>query len=300
MLWALAGCAPATATPYVYNSPKLTPYPTRTPSFTPSLVAGLTPTASTPLPISTTPTTYTIQAGDTLLEIARRFGVALADLLAANPGIVPETLRVGQVIQIPAPNTQVTLPPPAAAQLGQSACYPSGAGLYCLAPVTNLGTAYLENVQIQITLLDAQGQSLAAQEAWLPLDSLPAGETLPAVVFFPKIETFRTIQTELRTALLSDGTRFVPLQIRNLLVRVDWGGLTAQVQGQLGLVDSANSVRVIWLAGVAYDAEGKIVGVRRWEWSGLLATGEEVSFSFAVYSVGPPIARVEVLSEARP
>lgn len=55
--------------------------------------------------------TYTIKDNDTLAGIASRLGIALDDLLAANPGINPGTLRVGQTIKLPA-NPDV--PPPAA------------------------------------------------------------------------------------------------------------------------------------------------------------------------------------------
>jgi LysM repeat protein len=45
--------------------------------------------------------TYTIKDGDTLAGIASRLGIALDDLRAANPGIDPGTLRVGQTIKLP-------------------------------------------------------------------------------------------------------------------------------------------------------------------------------------------------------
>lgn len=45
---------------------------------------------------------YTVQRGDTLSGIARRFGVSLADLLRANPQIDdPDRISPGQVINIP-------------------------------------------------------------------------------------------------------------------------------------------------------------------------------------------------------
>lgn len=46
-------------------------------------------------------TLYVIQQGDTLYTIAQRFNVTLSVLLAANPGIDPNNLRVGQTICIP-------------------------------------------------------------------------------------------------------------------------------------------------------------------------------------------------------
>ena len=45
--------------------------------------------------------TYAIQAGDTLIEIAWREGYTLDALLAANPGINPNALRIGQLICLP-------------------------------------------------------------------------------------------------------------------------------------------------------------------------------------------------------
>ncbi len=45
--------------------------------------------------------TYTIKDGDTLAGIASRLGIVLDDLLAANPGINPGTLRAGQSIKLP-------------------------------------------------------------------------------------------------------------------------------------------------------------------------------------------------------
>jgi LysM repeat protein len=44
---------------------------------------------------------YTIQPGDTFIEIARRFGYTLDALLSINPGVDPQALQVGQVICLP-------------------------------------------------------------------------------------------------------------------------------------------------------------------------------------------------------
>lgn len=44
---------------------------------------------------------YTIKAGDTLFEIAKSHNITLAALQAANPGLNPTTLHVGQVIHLP-------------------------------------------------------------------------------------------------------------------------------------------------------------------------------------------------------
>jgi len=46
---------------------------------------------------------YTIRSGDTLYALANRFNVTVAAIIAANPGIDPMSLRIGQIICIPAP-----------------------------------------------------------------------------------------------------------------------------------------------------------------------------------------------------
>ena len=50
----------------------------------------------------------------------------------------------------------------------------------------------------------------------------------------------------------------------------------------------------VWVLAMAYDAEGNVVGVRRWEGLG------ETQFDFWVFSLGPEIAEVKLLVEARP
>lgn len=46
---------------------------------------------------------FVIRPGNTFFSIARRFGIAVAALAAANPGVNPLRLRVGQTICVPAP-----------------------------------------------------------------------------------------------------------------------------------------------------------------------------------------------------
>ena len=44
---------------------------------------------------------YTIKSGDTLSQIAERYGLGLSQLMSANPGINPERMRIGKKITIP-------------------------------------------------------------------------------------------------------------------------------------------------------------------------------------------------------
>ncbi|MBC8589626.1 LysM peptidoglycan-binding domain-containing protein [Wansuia hejianensis] len=54
-------------------------------------------------PAGTTP--YTIKAGDTFYQIARRENISLDALIKANPGVDPDRLFIGQIICIPTSTT---------------------------------------------------------------------------------------------------------------------------------------------------------------------------------------------------
>ncbi|HEY8171843.1 MAG TPA: LysM domain-containing protein [Dehalococcoidia bacterium] len=45
--------------------------------------------------------TYTVQSGDIPVTIAEKFGITVEALIAANPGINPTNLQIGQVLVIP-------------------------------------------------------------------------------------------------------------------------------------------------------------------------------------------------------
>lgn len=49
-------------------------------------------------------TYYTIKSGDTLYKIAKAFGIQIERILMANPGIVPNNLKVSQIIVVPTGN----------------------------------------------------------------------------------------------------------------------------------------------------------------------------------------------------
>jgi len=59
----------------------------------------------TPLPEpkpAAKPRTYKVSAGETLASIARKSGVSLTAMRAANPSVTPSKMRVGQVLNLPA------------------------------------------------------------------------------------------------------------------------------------------------------------------------------------------------------
>lgn len=70
------------------------PQPTRT-------ATAPQPTPAKPVKILTR--SYAVKSGETPVSIARKYGVKLDVLMAANPGLNPSRLRVGQTLAIPAP-----------------------------------------------------------------------------------------------------------------------------------------------------------------------------------------------------
>jgi tetratricopeptide (TPR) repeat protein len=52
-------------------------------------------------PAKPKPHTHTVATGETLAAIARKTGVSLNSLLAANPGVDPKKLHVGQTLNVP-------------------------------------------------------------------------------------------------------------------------------------------------------------------------------------------------------
>jgi LysM repeat protein len=72
-------------------------------------VARATATAAVPsrtvvsraAPAPANPRTHTVRAGETMASIARQSGISLTALQAANPGVVPKKMRVGQVLNLP-------------------------------------------------------------------------------------------------------------------------------------------------------------------------------------------------------
>jgi LysM repeat protein len=42
-----------------------------------------------------------MKSGDTLSDVAASYGVSVADIVAANPGLNPDSIAIGTVIRIP-------------------------------------------------------------------------------------------------------------------------------------------------------------------------------------------------------
>jgi len=271
------------------------PVPTLTPI--PPLTEVLLPTP--------TPVTYTVKSGDTMGAIARRYGVKLDALIAANPGVDANILSIGTVLIIPVGSIpSEPTPTPAALTVRQALCWPeSSGGLWCFGLVQNEYGTPLENLSAQFALLDSNGSVVTSEIAYGLLDILPAGEMMPFAIHFPPpVDTSLVPRLQVLTAilLLPGDARYIPIALQNILVQVDSSGRTAQVTGQAMPTMLDGQVNTLWILGTAYDVNGNVVGVRRWESTTPVGGGVSLPFSFTVSSVGPVIDRVDLLVEARP
>ena len=305
LLLTLAGCQPkATATPEPGTA---VPYQTSSPTQTPTVIPALTQIS---LPTATT-TTYTVRQGDTFINIAQKAGVTLQALQAANPGVSPTALSVGTKLVIPSGNQVSSEPTPTAAALPiqQAQCWPeTTGGLWCFALVKNEYAETLENISAQFAWLDAGGQPGASQVVYGLLDILPPGASMPLAAHFTMpvqaiapVQAGAAVRVQVLTAirLLPGDARYLPVRLENSLVSVEASGLTADVAGQ-AVLSGTSTANSLWVLASAFDAAGNVAGVRRWESTTSLSAGAPVSFDFQVSSVGPGIARVEFLAEARP
>ena len=263
-------------------------------------------TADAPLP-SLTPFTYTVQRGDTISSIALKFGVSMDDLQAANPEISPNAMSVGQVLKIPSnsqnPSGEPT-PTPVPFTIQQIECYPTAdQGMWCFVLAHNDFSDFMENLSAQVTLVDSNNATVAAQAAFLPLNILPPNTSLPLAVFFsPQIPLDAKPQVHVLTAirLLPEDERYLPANLNNTLVQVNADGRSARVSGQVLLASEAKPATQIWVTGTSYNDAGRVVGVRRWESNTGLSAGGNLPFEFMVSSIAGKIARVEFAVEARP
>ncbi|HEY8464155.1 MAG TPA: LysM peptidoglycan-binding domain-containing protein [Bacillota bacterium] len=96
-------------------------------------IPGVQPPPPTTCPAGTT--AYIIRSGDTLFALAQRFNTSVNAILAANPGIDPNALRIGQRICIPG----VQPPPPTTCPTGTTSyVVRSGDTLYGIAQRFNV------------------------------------------------------------------------------------------------------------------------------------------------------------------
>jgi hypothetical protein len=239
--------------------------------------------------------------------IAFKFGISVDELVAINPDVSPNSMSIGTELKIPSNTTDpadAPTPIPVPATVEQITCHPTAdRGMWCFVLVHNDTQTMIENLSAQVTLQDVEGDSLDSSPALSSLNILPPGDSLPLMVFFPpEIPSDAKPLAQLLTGihLQPDDPRYLPATLHNTLALIDSSGRVAQVSGTVRLPEDAQPARLVWMAAVAYDEFGIVVGVRRWASEAGVIPGGSLEFAFEVSSLAGEIERVEFVVEAKP
>jgi len=310
LTFSIAACQTATATQPVslFGSDKLTPYNTATATATITLTLVNAPTATSQPTITPTIFVYVVTANDTLWTIAAKNGITVDAIKAANPDINPYTLSAGMKVIVP-PSSGAAGTPTAPSVtaipmvLEEPHCTPSlTGGLYCFALVQNNQDFAVQNLTGQFTITDPVSGDRQQQVGFLPLTHLPSQASLPLFAYFPPPTfTSATVTLELLAALPvnteNDTTRTVKIQDSKTEFGSD--GSSATVKATLALQDTTAAANHFWVAAVAYDAKGNILGVRQLNQKADLSNGQSAQFTLYIYSVDGKIDHVDLFGEAR-
>ncbi len=293
-IW-LAACSNVAGAATTAPTQPLIPYQTSTIAPTATVAEA---TSALPAP---TPQVYVVVSGDTLFAIAARYEITVEVLQAANPSVDPLLLSPGIELVIPVAGASsvpaIPSPTPVAAQLGAVDCYSSALGeLWCFFSVQNANEQPLENLIGIVHLLSKDGEVLASLEAVPPLNVLVPGQTMPLVAYTSQPpRDWAAARGQLLSAysLAPENDYYLDADLVGVDIEIAESGLSAHVIGQIQ-IGGEQAAKEPWVLAVAYDMDGKVVGMRRWASTG------ETEFDFWVYSLGPEIAQVDLLVEARP
>lgn len=260
-----------------------------------------------PIPIpSPTPFVHIVISGETMSSIALRYGVEISAIMAANPDVNPNAMSVGIKLVIPSQSgagIALANATPLPLKTGPLNCVRSRDGtIWCFLLIQNDQNVPVESLQARVAVGSSQTGQAAEQLTTAPLNILYPGKALAlSVVFMNEIPDPIQTRFEMVSAVaVQDGeNRYFQTQTDNLQITQDATGLSARIYGEVSLLSSGLTASSVWAAGIAYDRQGNVVGVRRWGGNTPLSSGQKLPFTFTVYSTGAMIDRVEVLLEAR-
>lgn len=280
-----------TATPTVTPSEKLTPSPT--PAIT---LFPITPFPTFTPTFTPTPILYVVQPGDTLSEIARKFGVSIRIIQEANAITDPRTLQAGQTLIIPQgeealPGTPTPTPTPIPLEVrGINFYREPGGNLWCFGEVINPGKIAVENVAVVVKLRSSDDSLLAEGQAFIARDLIPPGEKGPfAIAFSNPPEVFSHYDITVISALPAHS----PSALAQFLALKEhsWDKGPGSLFSVRGIIvnrgeKAAKDVNIVL---VAYDASERVVALHKIiPEKDFLQPGEEAAFYATLFPAGNP------------
>jgi len=309
-LGVLGGCG------QVITRPTPTPMPTPTLSVEVTRAATLRPTATpapyTPAPTATptvtpTPIIYTIQRGDTLLDIAIKFRISVQGLQEVNGITDPRGLQIGQELIIPREELLAAkgtpTPTPTALPFGVenvSFGYTPLGALWCFGEVHNTTGADLEQAAVTISLLDTNGKVLAQTQERVQLDLIGPGGRAPFAARFAQPPA--SFASYLVVPWL--GVRgYVGSFYRDLEVRAATGAgeryAAYVVTGKIANIGPEDAIDV-HITVTIYDGLGRVIGTRRGPPDhNVIPRGGETTFEMRLTPSGGPVESFRITAQGR-
>ena len=305
----MGGCAPERSDGVVDAVPAIptvvaatpTPYaavPTYTPTPIIRIDVRLPPGTPTPTP---TPQRHVVEAGDTLIGIAARYGVAVADLQELNGVVDPRSLQIGQRLEIPVRSIpeEDANPVRARHELRRVAVAVDGLGIaWVMGEVVNLEAVPVEQIRVAARLQAADDTELTRRTALAVRHITPPGEAAPFMFRLGKVS--QTIHGwTLAVASIK------PAHIGGYATALSVGELRFEQQPSgtvlvSGLVANHETVAVAdpEVVVTALDDQRRVTAVRAMlPGERVLAPDDEVAFDGVLIPLGEPVADVTAFAQ---
>ena len=222
---------------------------------------------------------HIVASGDTLFGIALEYGVSMDALVQANDLDPNQYLRIGQAFIIPvgmeeggeesgmvAPVGHMILatPTPLPLEIVGVMLYetPVG-GVWCMGEVVNTTDGPITNIQVQVTLVTADGMPLQSSVALAAADYLAPEAHAPFAVLFKAPPTG---YADARVSLLrGEAVSAITAGFAPLDVAQPYGAVSGPQYRVTGLLvnNTGAAVRRITVVVTLYDKEGKVLGYRQ-------------------------------------
>jgi len=280
-------------------SPPLTPFQVKTNPPTVTATPIITPTEQSLFP-SPTPFKHVVQPGDTLFWIALKYNISLDRLVLANPDIDTSILTVGIQLNIPFEadeDLSIPTPTPYPVSVNTPICLlTNDGGMWCFSDVHNDQGISLENISAALNLYNDENKLVQSYIAIPPLNYLFPDQTIPLSAFIPPPLPEGYQVTAILITSLPSGRNQALTEILDPEIRYNEDKTIAEITGSVRVEKFTSDENQVWVAAVAYS-DGFPVGIRKWISAGELQPGEDIVFEMYLYSLGPPIDKIQLFSE---
>lgn len=276
------------------NAPTLPP--TSRPSVTLTVRVPITPSPHEVLSLpvvttapflSSTPFMYVLQQGDTLLSVSRQFGVPVAALEEANPGLDPLSLQIGQAITIPNPRFNPSGSPilptatPLPLLLFPPTCYETPTNtIICLGRVQNNLRQSAGRVSVWVTVFGRNGQILAQGETGIEQAAIPPGQNAPyRALFQADWRDYAGATAALRSAEMIGAVQLTAPAIEQ--ERGSWTDGRYMVSADLRDT-TAQPMRIVRAIVTLYNRSGQVTGYRVVPINQVISAGESLPLSVEI------------------